>query len=122
MFGEKAQRPEVDRERGGLEFSPGGGVKKKCWGVVTHSLSLSLILFTRALQMARTRRNFGGAPNTRRKRSPGAKKRQMSKRKMGIILGSVAVATAAAVALGVKKPQIQNYVNSYFKSHKIYEL
>ena len=42
----------------------------------------------------------------------------MSKRKMGIILGSVAVATAAAVTLGVKKPQIQNYINSYFNSHK----
>lgn len=33
MFGEEAQRPEVDRGRGGLEFGPGGGVKKKCWGV-----------------------------------------------------------------------------------------
>ena len=61
--------------------------------------------------MALTRRNFGGAPTRRRR--VGARKRQMSKKKMGIVLGSVAVATAAAVALGMKRADIKKYVDKY---------
>ena len=58
--------------------------------------------------MAPTRRNFGKAKSgTQKQRSPGAKKRQMTKTKMGIILGSVAAAVAAAVAIGANRKQLE---------------
>ena len=51
---------------------------------------------------------------TRRKTSPGAKKPKMTKKKMGIILGSVAAALTTAVALGMKKRQIMNFIDTYW--------
>ena len=75
---------------------------------VGYTLSLSTFYLAPILRcnMARA--------TTRRKASPGSKKRQMTKKKMGIILGSVAAAVAAAVAIGVKRKDLENILKKQF--------
>ena len=111
-----------------LDFGPGG--VKKMLEVGIHSLFLSLFvlycLYAHSLQMAFSRRKFGGV-GTRRKgtsknsrtttasRSSNSKTRRMRKRRMTIILSSVGAAVAAALAAGVSQKKVRTAILDGFK-------
>lgn len=94
MFGEKAQRPEVDRGRGRLEFGPGGGVKTMLGvgGISSHPLFFIRFVMARRTRTTRT------TARPKATISRGKKRRFTAKQKKAI---AAAIGTLAVAGVGV---------------------